>query len=58
MRKSIDGLCTIAEKQLKMDPESSSLFCSVGEGGTASKRFSMSRYPQGFVIRTFFSEAL
>ena len=26
MRKSIDGLCTIVEKQLKMDPESSSLF--------------------------------
>ena len=30
MRKSIDGLCTIVEKQLKMDPESSSLFLFCG----------------------------
>lgn len=26
MRKSIDGLCAIAENQLKMDPSASALF--------------------------------
>ena len=26
MRKSIDGLCTVIEDQLKMDPSSSALF--------------------------------
>ena len=30
MRKSIDGLCAIVEDQLKMDPESSSLFLFCG----------------------------
>ena len=33
MRKSIDGLCAIVEDQLKMDPESSSLFLFCGRRG-------------------------
>lgn len=28
MRKSIDGLCAIVEEQLKLDSQSSALFCS------------------------------
>ena len=30
MRKSIDGLCTVIEDQLKMDPSSSALFLFCG----------------------------
>ena len=30
MRKSIDGLCTVIENQLKMDPSSSALFLFCG----------------------------
>ena len=42
MRKSIDGLCTIVEKQLKMDPESSSLFLFCGR--------TLFHEPDGFVL--------
>ena len=37
MRKSIDGLCTVIEDQLKMDPSSSALFLSVEVRRTGSK---------------------
>lgn len=43
MRKSIDGLCTVIEDQLKMDPSSSALFLSVEEDGTGSKPCSANR---------------
>ena len=44
MRKSIDGLCSIVQDQLKMNPDASALFLFCGrEDGTASKHYSMNR---------------
>ena len=37
MRKSIDGLCTVIEDPLKMDPSSSALFLFCGGGGEGLK---------------------
>ena len=39
MRKSIDGLCAIVEDQLKMDPESSSLFLFCGRRLSVEGRY-------------------
>ena len=43
MRKSIDGLSTVIEDQLKMDPSSSALFLFLEEDGTGSKPCSANR---------------
>ena len=43
MRKSIDGLSTVIEDQLKMDPSSSALSFSVEEDGTGLKPCSANR---------------
>ena len=48
MRKSIDGLCTIVEKQLKMDPASSSLFLFCGRRRDRIK--ALFHEPDGFVL--------
>ena len=45
---SIDGLCTIVEKQLKMDPESSSLFLFCGRRRDRIK--ALFHEPDGFVL--------
>lgn len=39
MRKSIDGLCTVIEDQLKMDPDPMHSFCFVEEDEIVSKHF-------------------
>ena len=48
MRKSIDGLCAIVEDQLKMDPESSSLFLFCGRRRDRIK--ALFHEPDGFVL--------
>ena len=48
MRKSIDGLCTIIEDQLKMDPSSSVLFLFCGRRRDRIKV--LFREPDGFVL--------
>ena len=49
MRKSIDGLCTVIEDQLKMDPSSSALFLFCGRRRDRIK--ALFREPDGFVLR-------
>ena len=48
MRKSIDGLCTVIEDQLKMDPSSSALFLFCGRRRDRIK--ALFREPDGFVL--------
>ena len=48
MRKSIDGLCTVIEDQLKMDPSSSALFLFCGRRRNRIK--ALFREPDGFVL--------
>ena len=48
MRKSIDGLCTVIEDQLKMDPSSSALFLFCGRRRDRMK--ALFREPDGFVL--------
>ena len=48
MRKSIDGLCTIVEDYLKMDPGSSSLFLFCGRRHDRIK--ALYREPDGLVL--------
>lgn len=47
-RKSIDGLCTVIEDQLKMDPSSSALFLFCGRRRDRMK--ALFREPDGFVL--------
>ena len=48
VRKSIDGLCTVIEDQLKMDPSSSALFLFCGRRRDRIK--ALFREPDGFVL--------
>ena len=48
MRKSIDGLCTVVEEQLKLDPASSSLFLFCGRRRDRIK--ALYRDADGFVL--------
>lgn len=48
MRKSIDGLCTVIQEQLKMDPDGNSLFLFCGRRSDRIKV--ILKEPDGFVM--------
>ncbi|WP_043537903.1 IS66 family insertion sequence element accessory protein TnpB [Ruminococcus albus] len=54
LRRGIDGLATIVQAQLRLDPFSKALFFVLRQDVvTASKVCCGRAYPQVFVIRTF-----